>query len=530
MGQSDDIDGTRAEGAQDHDVRAFLENLTGPSRGTILWLSEDEQIVSVGPDRMPRLSGRRATVPGAGDVARLTWSDDSFRIEAIGSGHLWVNGKKVTVSPLAHGDMIEFGERGPMSRFRLCQRFFPAHWTVEEIVSDAVAYARTSRRPLIPRMSNAMRETGRRMAVQTTIFFRVTVLLSLGLLAAFGYVLYSNDRNFEETLRHEIRRIEALTAALMQVQEDALTPNDLGALRAELELQVTTNTERVASLERRTEAPSRIIEASARSVAFLQGSYVLRHVESGKLLRHMVGSDGQRLKTPYGQPWIDPEGTGEPAEIQFTGTGFLLENGTQLVTNRHVALPWTTGNRMQTFEDGGLAPEILRLAAYFPGITTAFETGLVRVSDGSDLAILEIGEALGAGRGLELAPTLPRAGDEVVLMGYPTGLRALLAQAGPEFLKGLEAAGEAGFWTIAQRLAEQDRIRPLASLGIVAQVSSTAVVYDAETTMGGSGGPALDTEGRVVAVNAAILPEFGGSNIGVPVSELQELLRLPPSQ
>ena len=50
---------------------------------------------------------------------------------------------------------------------------------------------------------------------------------------------------------------------------------------------------------------------------------------------------------------------------------------------------------------------------------------------------------------------------------------------------------------------------------------------------GGSGGPVLNIEGKVVAVNAAILPEFGGSNLGVPVSKVRELLAdlgLDPSQ
>ena len=76
----------------------------------------------------------------------------------------------------------------------------------------------------------------------------------------------------------------------------------------------------------------------------------------------------------------------------------------------------------------------------------------------------------------------------------------------------------------APPLAEQGFVQPLASRGIVAQVNSGAVIYDAETTSGGSGGPVLDDRGRVIAVNAAILPEFGGSNIGVPVTLLHQLL------
>ena len=70
----------------------------------------------------------------------------------------------------------------------------------------------------------------------------------------------------------------------------------------------------------------------------------------------------------------------------------------------------------------------------------------------------------------------------------------------------------------------------LASRGIVAHVGENTILYDAETTMGGSGGPVLNANGQVIAINTAILPEFGGSNMGVPVSRLRELMELPESQ
>lgn len=50
------------------------------------------------------------------------------------------------------------------------------------------------------------------------------------------------------------------------------------------------------------------------------------------------------------------------------------------------------------------------------------------------------------------------------------------------------------------------------------------MVYDAETTHGGSGGPVLNMQGEVVAVNTAIIPEFGGSNLGVPAEHIRALL------
>ena len=60
--------------------------------------------------------------------------------------------------------------------------------------------------------------------------------------------------------------------------------------------------------------------------------------------------------------------------------------------------------------------------------------------------------------------------------------------------------------------------------GIVGQVSESAVAYDAETTRGGSGGPVLNARGELVAVTRAVIPEYGGSNLGVPVSGVLSLL------
>ena len=74
------------------------------------------------------------------------------------------------------------------------------------------------------------------------------------------------------------------------------------------------------------------------------------------------------------------------------------------------------------------------------------------------------------------------------------------------------------------RLAASGLIAPLSSGGIVGQATGAAIVYDAETTHGGSGGPVLNLRGEVVAVNAAIIPEFGGSNLGVPATRIAPLL------
>ena len=130
----------------------------------------------------------------------------------------------------------------------------------------------------------------------------------------------------------------------------------------------------------------------------------------------------------------------------------------------------------------------------------------------------------GAIPGLRLADARPASGVEVIVMGYPTGLRSMLAQSGEAFIEELQKTENTGFWSVAARLAEGGYIAPLASRGIVAQATPATIVYDAETTHGGSGGPVLDMNGDVVAVNAAILPEYGGSNLGVPAAKVRALL------
>ncbi len=97
-------------------------------------------------------------------------------------------------------------------------------------------------------------------------------------------------------------------------------------------------------------------------------------------------------------------------------------------------------------------------------------------------------------------------------------------QSGEDFITELQETDDTGFFSVAARLAARGYIAPLASRGIVGQATLATIVYDAETTHGGSGGPVLGVDGKVVAVNAAILPEFGGSNFGVPVERVKELL------
>jgi S1-C subfamily serine protease len=165
-----------------------------------------------------------------------------------------------------------------------------------------------------------------------------------------------------------------------------------------------------------------------------------------------------------------------------------------------------------------------RMVAYVPGAPDSLPLQLVGVSDSVDLALFRGTGAVRRLPVLPLAEYAAQAGEEVIVLGYPLGMRALLARADAQFLADLRASDDVDFWTLGARLARTGQVAPLASRGIVSQATREAVVYDAETTSGGSGGPVLSMRGEVLAVTSAILPEFGGSNLGVPAARARGLL------
>ncbi len=505
---------------------ASLEHLTGHSRGTITWLTGDETTVVVGRNAMLRLAPNRTDAPDASVIAILRRKGDTYEIEAAADEPLWINGTSQTARLLAHNDLIEFGERGPVSRFCLYHERDVVHRSLVDVIRDAIGYLRVSRQPMHRRLFRALGQIATRLTLQTSILFRIGVILSLAALAVFVY----QQRRVSQLLQTEIERstvqLESFARSLDRTRNETITPADLEALRLELNPSVSSHEERLNALERRWSAAPRIIARASPSVMFLQGGYGFRETATGRMLRHIVTSDGRPMMTPYGTPLLSLEGEGPVVERQFSGTGFVMEGTRMLITNRHVALAWEKDVEKESLKSRGLEPVLLRFHGYLPGRAEALELELVRASDTADLALVRPKQdgALPSGLGLSLAQANPQQGDEVLILGYPTGLRSMLVQAGEAFVKSLQDGGISGFWAIAEALAKENRIRPLASRGIVSQAGGESVVYDAETTSGGSGGPVLNSRGRVLAVNSAIIPSFGGSNIGVPYTHVRALL------
>jgi S1-C subfamily serine protease len=268
-----------------------------------------------------------------------------------------------------------------------------------------------------------------------------------------------------------------------------------------------------------------VISAAARSVVFLQAGYGFVEKKSGKPLR-LTASPDEKPDSAVGP--ISVSGTGPVVEILYTGTGFLVSSAGLLLTNRHVAIPWEYDPTAKMVVEEGFAPVMRRFRGFFAEEQSAFDVELLRVSDEADLALLRCAVGTQEAIPLELSPQTPQPGDEVIVLGYPAGMNALLARTDPAFANEMLAGGPIDFWVLAERLAAGGHIAPLATVGVIGQVTSASIVYDAETTHGGSGGPVLALDGKVVAVNTAIVPEFGGSNLGVPAARAAALMK-PPS-
>lgn len=503
---------------------AVLEHLTGRSRDVVEWLSGDRIAVTTGPERGLRLTEIDKGEAPESTLAQFIREDDDYAIKVSEGWSVWINQRLVREAHLRDGDVIEFGETLPMMRYRRFEGHAPLRWTINEIAADTLAYCRYSRRPLGYRLTRAARDFGRRVAFQTTVLFRVTVLIAIAALVAFALSQNRNAKLLEERVAAEAARLESIATSLAKTREEALHPADLNALRSEMDERVVSNLERLAALERRSAATTRIIREATSSVAFLQIAFGLREKASGKMMRYIMLAEGVPLMTPRGQPRLSLEGDGPVAEFQVTGTGFLLEAGDVMVTNRHVALPWESNSGGPGPVDDAFEPFVIRSIAYFPGRETAVPYRLLQASEDADLALIQLDAAPEGIAGLRVSEAPAEPGVEVLVLGYPTGLRSLLAQSGEAFVKRLQEEADTNFWSVAERLAVGGFIFPLASRGILAQATNDALVYDAETTSGGSGGPVLNPEGEVIAVNSAILPEFGGSNIGVPAAKLRALI------
>lgn len=439
---------------------------------------------------------------------------------------VWVNGEPTERLVLASGDVLEIGRGGPLLRYRLYPPDAATHKSFREAFSDCMDCVRNSDRGSLAKAGILAAGFPRELATQTSRAFRVGMLATVVLLASSTGLLARRSILLERRLSTELERITGMTELLERNARESISAADLEDLRADLTVGLEEAAGRLQSLEEQSAGVAALVERAAASIVFLQGSYAFVQPSTNRPLRLQVGANGLPRMNVLGNPALGVTGDGPIFELQYTGTGFVVDGERGLIiTNRHVAVPWAFDEAAGEILRQGYEGRTVRFRAFLPGHESPIEVRMVEAHAEADIAVLgALGEFPEGIPALSFSEQPVRPGEEVVLLGYPLGIRALVARTDRTFLAELASAGQTGFWEVADRLSAAGRIGPLASRGIVGQVTRSTIVYDAETTSGGSGGPVLNSAGEVVAVNMAILPEFGGSNMGVPATEGRALL------
>lgn len=257
---------------------------------------------------------------------------------------------------------------------------------------------------------------------------------------------------------------------------------------------------------RRRVAMHRVMETYNRGVCLIHGIFTLQERR-------------EKTLTPV------TDNVGKPLVLEYLGSGFLVDKSGVVVTNRHVAEPWWKNERVEPLLARGLEPSFVQLTATFPDRDPILiDAKTIHVSgEDADVAIL-----LAPVRDVPVLPLSNRdpaelRGERLMLLGYPTGLSALLARADPEVASAALAEAH-DTTTLIEALSQRHAITPVITHGTLSDATSRQLIYDAVTTSGGSGGPVFGPDGEVIGVNFAVLRDFQGSNFGVPIRFVRPLL------
>ncbi|MEE9200624.1 MAG: trypsin-like peptidase domain-containing protein [Candidatus Brocadiales bacterium] len=449
-------------------MKIVLVHLSGSKRGTTEVFAEERLKIGTDPDNELRFdpSVDRPTAPFH---AEIELRDCDYLLRSKGTDIL-VNNQQVDEITLRDGDMIEFGAGGPKLRFRLKSDEGDVCKPFREMLEDSVAIAREEHRGGLVSTGTFLRELAWEALTQSSFRFRVGLGFSLLIiLVLWGIVFYSS---------------------LSQRQ-----------LEKEVAYRFKETAERIDTLEARGVVAERIIKEFSGGVCLIQGVYGL-------------GGDGD-----HGLPNFPYE---------YTGSGFLIGAGGKILTNKHIAIPWWRRPGRYGPVEMGFTPEFKEFRAFFPGIKEPFLLKVEKVCEEVDLAVVSI-----APHGREL-PVLELeterdivVGEPVVVIGYPAGISAILARMEKSIMDELVYTMGLDFLELADELSARRLIRPLATQGHIAGVLKDRVMFDAQTTIGGSGGPIIDRNGKVIAITYGIFTGFAGSNFAIPAKYVAELLKTP---
>jgi serine protease Do len=378
--------------------------------------------------------------------------------------------------------------------------------------------------------------------IMTVLYFRLSRRASRDTQRTYAAIArLSRGLTDQEDLIVETRKIreqmQRLSTGAEQAKKQQLQYHSQ-ELRAQIREAPSTEAAGLRTQLERTEARLRQSDSEASAAQAIIRSYapsvcliylaVAFHEQGSDRPVHYAGL------TPKGEPMLDDQGnsilsldgTGPEFLVHALGTGFLVTRGGRVLTNHHVVEPWWNNDDLSSLTRQGLVPVISRMEVYFPGCPRALPAVTSKISSAADLALLQVnlGDLKREVLRFDADDASSLSGESVLLMGYPTGIQAVLARADEPTLRKIFNSSHQELTDVLAELARRSLIRPIITQGHLGDVQPDKIIYDAQTTSGGSGGPLFNRKGKVIGINYAVVRDFGGSNFGVPARYAREFL------
>src|SRR5215472_1753356 len=336
----------------------------------------------------------------------------------------------------------------------------------------------------------------------------------------------SREASNQELTVSVSKQLEELRAESAELRNRIATSS--GPSLSDLDNRWKQTDSRIGKLENESRIAQEIVRDYSNSVCLIYAIVGFRDKTSGaRLMFAGIDANGNPVIDDKGNVVVTTEGGSRPVYLHVFGSGFLIDSAGHILTNHHVLEPWWHNAipvPSDTFE-----PTIVSMWAYFPGSETGMPVHVQGLSEDFDLGLASVDLPGSRPRPVTIDQQAAISGSPVVLIGYPTGVEGILARIDEPTLKRIAQAAGNNTEGLVQELARRKLIRPLVTQGHLGVVGPDRLVYDAQTTSGGSGGPVFDSSGKVIGVNFAILSGFSGSNFAVPISRAAKMLETSKS-
>jgi S1-C subfamily serine protease len=444
-------------------MKAIFVHLSGSKRGKTESFTDSK--IGIGTDSSCNLRFNLLTDKNTSPLhAEINLKECDYILKDLDSSKgTFINNRLIEEVVIHDGDLIEFGDNGPRVRFRIKAEEGDVCKPFREMLADSMDLAREPHK-------------GRKL-ITATSFFRSLLT---------------------EAFTQSSFKFKLVTLLIF-----LLTTVGTGTLFYTIYSGLTETTKRVELLEFESAIGEKIIKDFSKGICLIQCSFSLVDEVSGEPLK--AWNNGRLLTN------------------NSTGTGFIIAKNGKVLTNRHVVEPWWHQTAYFTSIEPGLKPRIEVLRAFFPNVKNPVLLKLEKVSEVADVALLSF-EPEGIDipvLELDLSGMDAIEGEPVVLLGYPAGMKALFAKTDPDIAKGIS---KLPFLEAAQELSNHHLIKPISTQGHISDVLNERIIYDALTTVGGSGGPLFNNKGKVIAINYGIFRGFSGANFGVPIKYAIELI------